>query len=133
MNEKQLQASIVMDYSQNMPEYRGTLWSTRNTTFSQRDGQSQKAMGMVAGVSDLILFLDGRFVGIEIKVKGKPHAAKHIQQQLRWGDAIIHEGGEWYIVTSKEEFWMVINKEQPPYTPEAVKQLLNNGRSTIKF
>ena len=133
MNEKQLQAKIVMDFSQKMPEWRGCLWSTRNTTFSVKDGQTQKAMGMIAGVSDLILFLEGRFVGIEIKTKGSSHSSKHVSQQLRWGETITHGGGEWYIVTSLEEFWNVINGGESNWTTKTVRALLDFSGTKIKF
>lgn len=133
MNEKQLQAKIVMDFSHKMPEERGSLWSTRNTTFSERDGQTQKAMGMIAGVSDLILYFEKRFVGIEIKVRGSSHKSKHVGQQLRWGEKIIDAGGEWYIVTTLEEFWDVVNKIKPEYTSQKVREMLENGKTKIKF
>jgi hypothetical protein len=133
MNEKQLQAKIVMDFSHKMPEERGSLWSTRNTTFSERDGQTQKAMGMIAGVSDLILYFERRFVGLEVKVIGSSHSAKHVAQQLRWGEKIIDAGGEWYILTSVDEFWDVMNKRKPKYTAEVVRKMLEESGTKIKF
>ena len=133
MNEKQLQAKIVMDFSQKMFDYQGCLWSTRNTTFSVKDGQTQKAMGMVAGVSDLILFMDGRFVGIEVKVKGSTHNTSHVAKQVRWGENISFHGGEWYIVTSLDEFWDVVNKKTPEYTIENVLEHMAYSGSKIKF
>jgi len=133
MNEKQLQSKIVMDFSHKMPEERGSLWSTRNTTFSVRDGQTQKAMGMIPGVSDLILYFEGKFIGIEVKVRGSSHSSKHVAQQLKWGDKIIKAGGRWVIVTSVEEFWEVLNERDPLYTAEKVRQMLLDGKSKIKF
>ena len=122
-----------MDFSHKMPEERGSLWSTRNTTFSERDGQTQKAMGMIAGVSDLILYFERRFVGLEVKVRGSSHSAKHVAQQLKWGDKIIDAGGEWYIITSVDEFWDVMNKKTPEYHAEKVREMLKECKSQIKF
>tara|TARA_R110002020_G_scaffold471118_1_gene697601 strand:- start:223 stop:627 length:405 start_codon:yes stop_codon:yes gene_type:complete len=134
MNEKQLQSKIVLDFSQKMPDYRGCLWSTRNTTFSQRDGQTQKAMGMFAGVSDLILFFECRFIGLEVKTKGSSHKYGHIFNQSEWGKQIVLNGGEWYIITSVSEFWDVVNKKKPEYTLKKVRELLNQTKTkTIKF
>ncbi len=121
-----------MDFSQKHPEQKGKLWSTRNTTFSVKDGQTQKAMGMIPGVSDLIYY-NGRFVGIEIKVRGTSHSAKHVERQLKWGGMIKDAGGEWFIVTSLEEFWEVINGNPVEYTVERVKELLNQSKTKIKF
>tara|TARA_R110002167_G_scaffold110087_4_gene280364 strand:- start:23130 stop:23531 length:402 start_codon:yes stop_codon:yes gene_type:complete len=133
MNEKQLQAKIVMAYSQDMFDFRGCLWSTRNTTFSVKDGQTQKAMGMVAGVSDLICFIEGHFIGIEVKVRGTSHSAKHLAKQLMWGETIIQQGGHWCIVTSLEEFWDAVDRKTVPYNVAKVKEMLAENKSTIKF
>jgi len=133
MNEKQLQAMIVMDFSQMRPEEKGNLWSTRNTTLSERDGQTQKAMGMVAGVSDLIYYRDNRFVAIELKVVGTSHNSKHVGKQIKWGEKMIDAGGEWYIVTSLSEFWDVINGKDVKYTFPVVSRMLEEGKSKIKF
>lgn len=133
MTEKKLQAVCVMDFSQTHPERKGNLWSTRNTTFSERDGQTQKAMGMIAGVSDLIYFHNKRFVGIELKMQGSTHNTKHVSQQIKWGEKIIEAGGEYYIVTTLDEFWTVINGGQTQYTVEKVKEMINESKTKIKF
>jgi len=74
MNEKQLQQKMVMSFSQQRPKEKGLLWSTRNQTFSAKDGMTQKGMGMVAGVSDLIYF-NKTFTGLEVKAKGTKHGS----------------------------------------------------------
>ena len=133
MNEKQLQSKIVMDFSHKMFDFKGCLWSTRNTTFSVKDGQTQKAMGMIAGASDLCLFLEGHFIAIEVKVRGTSHSAKHVAKQLRWGETIIREGGHWCIVTSLEEFWDAVNRKPVPYTADVVRGMLDKCGPQIKF
>ncbi len=136
MKESKLQSMMVVDFSQQRPNEKGLLWSTRNTTLSTKDGQKQKAMGMIAGVSDLIYFKDGNFVGIEIKVPGTKHHKKHIQHQCDWGEKITSEGGHWFIVTSIYGFWSVINgfhDSKDVYSTRMVKILLDEGKSTIVF
>ena len=134
-NEKQLQASIFIDFSQKRPEEKGLLWSTRNQTFSAKDGMTQKAMGMVAGVSDLIYFKE-TFVGLEVKQKGKVHKSSHITQQLNWGKKITNNGGLWFIITSLEGFWAVLNEDfnhEDVYSVERVEEILNKGSKTVIF
>jgi len=136
MNEKQLQFKIVMDFSQKRPLEKGLLWSTRNQTFSAKDGMTQKGMGMVAGVSDLIYFKE-TFCGLEIKQKGKRHSAKHIKQQLEWGKKITENGGIWFIVTSLEGFWALLEDENithtDVFTVEDVETMLSKGTKTLVF
>ncbi len=136
MNEKKLQFNIVMEFSQQRPVEKGLLWSTRNQTFSAKDGMTQKGMGMVAGVSDLIYFKN-TFCGLEIKQKGKRHSAKHIKQQLEWGKKITENGGIWFIITSVEGFWALLDDENIMH-PDVhctfeVEDMLSKGTKTIMF
>ena len=136
MNEKQLQAKIVMDYSQLSPEGNGLLWSTRNNTFSLRDGVTQKAMGMTKGVSDLIHFKNKIFTGIEIKIPGAAHKLLHIHDQFTWGEKITKQGGRYFIVTSLFGFWNVINNSDNRtgvYNLEQINELLKESNGTVVF
>lgn len=135
MKESLLQSKIVIDFSQKRPEEKGLIWATGNRTLSERDGMKQKAMGLIAGVSDLIYFKNGIFIGIEIKVKGSKHKKSHVQQQLNWGLKIEENGGEWYIVTSLESFWAVINGvlNEDVLTSKDVKMLIDDGGGVVAF
>ena len=134
--EDKLQSEIVLDFSQKRPEEKGLFWSTRNQTFSARDGQKQKGMGMTPGVSDLIYFSDG-FMGFEVKVKGTKHKRGHIIQQLNWGKKITESGGNWCIITSVDALWhVIINqnfKHKDVYSIEDVEKLLLIQKSVIVF
>lgn len=127
MTEKQLQSEIVKWFSQNHPELRGCLFSVANRTLSLRDGQTQLAMGLFSGVSDLILFVNGRFIGLEVKEVGKAHKRSHIENQIEWGETVIRNGGEYYFITSVSEFNQVLNNEIPRYTIAETKKLLNKN------
>lgn len=136
MNEKQLQFKMVMKFSQTRPKDKLDLWSTRNQTFSAKDGMTQKGMGMLAGVSDLIY--DGPyFLGLEVKVRGKEHDRKHIIQQLDWGKRRIENGHYWCIVVSVEGFMFAIDNPGKPhpdiYLAEQVQELLFKQKSKIVF
>lgn len=136
INEKQLQQKIVMKFSQTYPEKEGQLFSVRNTTFSGKDGATQKAMGMKAGVSDLIYFDNGDLVGIEIKFPGKAHERSHIIKQITWGETIEANGGEYFIATSISGFMSIIKGEaldSDVYTLEMIKEKMENSKSQIIF
>lgn len=135
MKESKLQSIMVIDFSQQRPNEKGLLWSTSNRTLSMKDGQKQKAMGLIAGVADLIYFKDGVLNGIEVKVAGKEHQRSHIQSQYYWGLKVIQEGGTYHIVTSLEDFWSVINGKinDSVYHIGKIKHLLDFSKSKIIF
>ena len=107
--EDKLQASMVLWFSQNKTKDRGCLWSVRNTTLSPQDGMKQKAMGMFAGVSDLIHFKEGAMTGIEVKALETRHSILHLQQQIFWGRKIISQGGGYYFCYDLDGFTRLIN------------------------
>ena len=134
--EDKLQSQIVLDFSQKRPNEKGLLWSTRNQTFSARDGQKQKAMGMTAGVADLIYHNEG-LMGLEVKVKGEEHKRDHIINQLNWGKTITESGGHWCIITSVAGFWHVLEvqdfEHEGVYSIKDVERLLSVQKSVIVF
>jgi hypothetical protein len=132
--EHKLQSQIVMDHSQEYPEERGMLWSTLNRTLSQRDGQKQKAMGLVAGVSDL-LYNKGKLHCLEVKYPGAPHSAAHIKAQFKWGEIQRNNGAEWFIITSVAGFWNAMTKGHGDgvYEFEDVKKMVESGKKTLIF
>jgi len=102
MSEKNLQNKIVMWFSQTYPQYRGMLFLVNNTTMSERHGQSQRALGLVKGASDLIFMSPfGRVAGIEVKAAGSTHSKDHIDQQIEWGKSLIESNG-FYIMSCSE-------------------------------
>lgn len=133
MNEKQLQSKIVIDFSHKMPELRGCLWATANRTFSIKDGQTQMAMGMIPGVSDLILFYKKRMVALEVKVIGKIHKKEHIERQLEWGKKIEANGGRYFIITSVADFWDIFNSKEVKYNIFGIEKLLKDAKSQVIF
>ena len=107
MTEKQLQAKLILTFGQKYPQYRDLLFEVNNDTFSQHHAAARKAVGMVAGVSDLIFInpYNGKILGIELKAENSTHAQKHIHTQLNWGAQITNAGG-YYILSSNIEFIM---------------------------
>ena len=112
MNEKQLQAKIVIDFSHQNPHERVMLWSTLNRTLSQKDGTTQLAMGLIKGVSDLLYFKRGVLYCFEIKQKGKRHSVEHVKRQMDWGRMMESQGAKFYIITSLEGFWSAVRQDE---------------------
>lgn len=104
-SEKKIQAEIVRAFSEKYPKKNGLMWHTRNVSFSAKDGMTQKALGMVPGVADLIIYENGILKAFEVKAPGSKHSKDHILQQIEWGEKIINQGGKYYFVRSVEEFF----------------------------
>lgn len=136
MTEAKLQSLMVADFSRKRPNEKGLLWSTRNITLSVRDGLKQKAMGMVAGVSDLFYF-PSILKCIEVKLPGSKHNKNHIQIQYDWGRKIQTQRGQYYIVTSLKGFWEVINDQSDfssdVYTLNQINDLIKSSKSKVVF
>lgn len=134
--EHKLQSQIAISFSQNRPNEKGLLFSVRNITLSPQDGQKQKAMGMIAGVSDFIYFREESFVGMEIKFPNEKHDRRQIELQYEWGKKIVENGGFYFILTTLEGFWSVIDGNtlcKGVYSLEQIKEKLDGGKSKIVF
>lgn len=141
-NEAALQISCVNAYRYIYPRFKFNLWSTRNTTFSAVDGANQQKMGMLAGVSDLMMYKNGVLICIELKLPESRHKAEHIKQQLEFGKTQKAEGGEYFIVTNAEAFLQVIDEVPDSFSYSLIKgvynipdieDLLKQESKTIKF
>ena len=125
MSEKQLQHRIVMWFSQEYPQHRGHLFLINNDNISEKDifkrianrnkqfnllelinklnfanKKSQLGIGLIPGVSDLILIHpDHKTIhGIEIKAPGSTHKTSHLQRQIEWGTNVCRS----YIMSPRE-------------------------------
>ena len=75
MTEKQLQAKLIINFGQKYPQHRELLFEVNNDTYSRNHAAARKAVGMVPGVSDLIVVThySGKILGIELKAVGSVH------------------------------------------------------------
>ena len=134
MKENKIQSSIVLWFSQNRPQDSGCLFAINNNSTSARSGVNNKAMGVYAGVSDLILFKKGVMVGCEIKSSDELHDKNHVINQLKWGVTIEENGGKYFVFTSKDEFIDFITEgTHPKYDIKEFQKLINNSKSKVKF
>lgn len=115
-SEQQLQASMIIWFSQRYPERRGTLWSNF-VTQNAMQANFKKSLGLVASLSDLMYIApsiegvrDKEFWGIELKTKGSRHEVAHIISQAKWLLSVPHRG---FFCDSYEMFQDIIeNKSQ---------------------
>jgi len=82
--EHKLQAECVKQFGQKYPEKRGALIAYFAETESGRDGALKVALGLVAGVSDLLYIQDGIITGIEMKHPETRHNTQHLRSQCLW-------------------------------------------------
>jgi hypothetical protein len=121
--EAQLQAKMVIEFSQKRPEERGRLFGYFAETSSPVQGAQMLSLGLIRGVSDLIYIDDyKRIVGIEVKAKGSSHSVKHLKEQAEWLINCCHRG---CFCDSLDMFWDIING-CIGYHPEFILKRLDN-------
>jgi hypothetical protein len=106
MTEKALQQACFTWFHNTYPELRGTMWMNHNQASNRKQGAILKAMGMVAGVSDLLWLHKGRLWCIELKTED----GRQSQAQKDWQRAIMAQGGVYYMVRSEVEFQHLVMK-----------------------
>lgn len=70
------------------------------------EGAKFKAMGVMAGVADILIFKEGMFYAIELKVGTNPQSKSQNYFQNKWQS----EGGKYAIVKSIDELQIVLRK-----------------------
>ena len=111
--EEQLQQKCFFWFQNNYPENRGCLFHVPNGgNRSGREGKRFKFIGVVSGVSDLILLVGGRAFLIELKAKGK----KQSKEQRAWEHTMILNGFDYYVIDTLAEFKETVEAIMKVYT-----------------
>jgi len=101
MTEEQLQSKCTTWFWNTYPEHRRMLFHVDNNSWNNVIGAKKKALGVCAGVSDLVLILSmGRIVFIETKIPG----GKQSNEQLEFEKKLYDRNHLYFIYTSFEEF-----------------------------
>jgi hypothetical protein len=104
--ENKIQNEIVLWWNENKPTQRKMLFAVNNNSHNAIKGAMMKSLGVVNGVSDLILVLPNKVLFIEIKTatgKQSPH-------QIEFQKQIESNGFEYHIIKSLIEFKTLITK-----------------------
>ena len=109
MGHNRLQQQCWVHLWNTYPESRYSCWHTKNEDIPDKSETKKeyiirrsqdKAIGLLPGVYDLVLYWKGVLHIFDIKV-GKD---KFSEQQLRFRDAIIKQGGKDYEIKLLEDF-----------------------------
>ena len=101
MTEIQIQVQCVQWFWNAFPESRGLLFEVNNNPKSARDGARRKAMGMVSGVSDLILFRKNL---CPICIEMKDAIGRQSNSQKEWQLKAEGCGYDYRVIRSLKEF-----------------------------
>ena len=104
-SESRLQATCFAWFWNTFPEYRGLMFhvpseGNRNSVI---DGGRRKAMGIVAGVSDLIFML-ARHGDHGLCIEMKTETGKQSDKQKEWERKVTEQGYDYKIARSLSEF-----------------------------
>lgn len=104
MSEDRLQASCFQWFWNEYPKLRRTLFHVPNGGYrNAREGQRFKALGVVAGVPDLIWMFNGRAICFELKTGSKVSEAQEMVHL-----AFKEQKIDTWIIRSLEEFQEII-------------------------
>ena len=102
--EETLQKNCVSWFNLQYPKLKGLLCSNLNNSKDARTGARNKALGVVAGRSDLVLYYDKTAYHIEVKIpKGRQN-----EKQKDWQQIIESQEFNYYIIYSFDEFKQLI-------------------------
>jgi hypothetical protein len=106
MTENQLQAQIFQFHWNNVKTERGLLFHVNNKARNSIEGAKFKAMGVIAGVSDLIYLKPG---GLPILIELKIDKGSQSSEQKKWELLVRSAGYQYAICRSLEDFLKIIS------------------------
>ena len=106
MSEFKIQAECFQWHWNNFPDQRGRLFTVNNNAPSAYAGSVMKAMGVVAGVSDMIWLSPKGAVFLEFKApKGKQSLS-----QKWWQERVESVGYRYVVIRSLEDFQKLLDE-----------------------
>ena len=99
-SESTLQARCFQHAWNYYPQSRKLLCYNLNNSKNKVDGARNKAMGLIAGRSDMVLYWKGKAHMLEFKQPGE----KQSKAQLEWQRIVIGQGFSYTIIASFDEF-----------------------------
>ena len=107
--ESKLQQSAVKWFKYTYPKYQRFLVAVSNEgQRTPKNGARMKAQGMIAGISDLILF-DPESVQMPIFLECKTQKGRQSQSQKEFEAEYTEAGYKYYIFRSFDEFREIVN------------------------
>jgi len=99
-SELQLQSNAFTHLWNNYPELRGRVFTINNNSQNKVKGAINKALGVIAGVSDMVMLIPNGVIWIEWKID----TGRQSKQQVQFQSLVEELGMKYYIVRTQEEF-----------------------------
>ena len=106
LSEARLQSDCFLWFHNSFPAQRQMLFHVQNKARNAIEGNKFKSMGVVRGVSDLILILPGRVVFIELKVGD----GKQSPEQVAFEYKVLSRGHTYWVIRSLVEFQSLVTE-----------------------
>lgn len=103
-SEAAIQSKCVIWFHNAFPEYRGLMFSINNNSEHVVRAMNRKSMGLVPGVADTCLFLQGDAYFIEFKTE----SGKQSPAQKEWQTKIVNQHGQYFICRTFEQFTLIV-------------------------
>lgn len=105
MNEDQFQARLFQWAHNTYPQLRKLLFHVPNGgKRSKRESNKFKAMGVVAGIPDLVLLWKGRLYGFELKAEKGKQSDEQAEAENKWSE----HHAEYYLIRDEQVFKTLI-------------------------
>lgn len=114
-SENKIQQEVVMWFrnnfctTKNNPKY--VIFSVPNEGTNQKEQMYKKSIGMMSGVSDLIVVLENKVLFIECK----DERGKQSDSQIEFENTVTNLGHEYFVVRSLEGFKELIDKMEKQF------------------
>ena len=103
-SEDKIQSDCYVWFHNTYPNLRGLLCYNLNNSKNRIDGARNKAKGLIAGRSDMVLYYNSNAFMIEFKTSDGSQSAG----QKEWEALVKSQGFQYHIVRSLEEFKSLI-------------------------
>jgi hypothetical protein len=105
LEEFKLQAQCFRYHWNERPQERGRLFTVNNNSGGKFEGAIMKAMGVVAGVADMMYLSDAGLIALEFKTP----TGRQSPVQKQWQETIEAAGYRYVIIRTFEEFKQTLN------------------------
>ena len=99
-SESRLQQSCYMHFHNSYPHLRGLFFKIKNEGTNRITGARDKATGLIAGVADSCLLINGTAVFIEFKTE----TGKQSPAQKAWEATVKAAGYQYHVIKTLEQF-----------------------------
>lgn len=106
LSEHQIQAQIIRYWNENYPKYRKALFHVNNKAKDSLEGARMKTMGVVSGVSDLILLAPN---GITYLIELKDQTGRQSDHQKAFQQQAESLGHKYVVIRSLSEFQALLS------------------------